>query len=71
MQLCEAHGSSSGVAISSCPLLSDGTCTLRVSNYGGAKTGDFALFLRCLVDSCGPTDLPVFNAYLPLTRLEQ
>jgi hypothetical protein len=67
-QLCEAHGYSSGVAISSCPLPSDGAYTLTVSNYGGAETGDFALFLRCLADSCGPTDLPVFNVYLPSTR---
>jgi hypothetical protein len=67
-QLCEAHGYSSGVAISSCPLPSNGTYTLTVSNYGGAETGDFALFLRCLADSCGPTDLPVFNVYLPTTR---
>jgi hypothetical protein len=57
-----------GVAISSCPLPADGTYTLTVSNYRSAATGDFSLFLRCLVDSCGPTDLPVFNVYAPVVR---
>ena len=67
-QLCEAYGYPRGVAISSCPLPTDGAYTLTVSNYGGAATGDFSLFLRCLTDSCGPTDLPVFNVYLPAIR---
>jgi hypothetical protein len=67
-KLCEAHGYSSGVAISTCPLPIDGTYTLTFSNYSSAATGDFSLFLRCLVDSCGPTDLPIVNVYLPIVQ---
>jgi hypothetical protein len=67
-KLCEAHGYSSGVAISTCPLPIDGTYTLTFSNYSSAATGDFSLFLRCLVESCGPTDLPIVNVFLPIVQ---